>query len=186
MKIRVRKAVREDLPVLRELIEISVRGLQAGDYSSAQIEAALRTVYGVDTQLIVDGTYLVAEVETATEGSTIVGCGGWSKRGTLYGGDQFAAREDLLLDPAHDAAKIRAFFVHPAWARRGIGSAILEACEHAAIAAGFTRLEMGATLSGVPFYAARGYAALENLEAPLGAETSLQIVRMSKNIKPRR
>jgi GNAT superfamily N-acetyltransferase len=186
MKTRVRKALPEDIPILRELIEASVRGLQAGDYSRAQIEAALITVYGVDTQLIADGTYLVAEVENPAEGSTIAGCGGWSKRKTLYGGDQFAEREDRLLDPARDAAKIRAFFVHPAWARRGIGSAILEACERAAIAAGFTRLEMGATLSGVPFYAARGYVALENLEAPLGDGNSLQIVRMTKNIKPRR
>lgn len=186
MKTKLRKALAEEIPVLRELINASVRGLQAGDYSPAQIEAALKTVYGVDTQLIADGTYLVAEVETPTQGSAIAGCGGWSKRKTLYGGDQFAAREDLLLDPAHDAAKIRAFFVHPAWARRGIGSAILEACEHAAIAAGFTRLEMGATLSGVPFYAARGYVALENLEAPLGDGSSLPIVRMAKNIKPLR
>jgi GNAT superfamily N-acetyltransferase len=186
MQIQVRKALAEDIPVLRELIEASVRGLQAGDYSPAQIEAALKTVYGVDTQLIADGTYLVAEVETPTEGSIIIGCGGWSKRRTLYGGDQFAAREDRLLDPARDAAKIRAFFVHPAWARRGIGSAILEACEHAAIAAGFARLEMGATLSGVPFYTAKGYVALENLQAPLGPESSLQIVRMTKNINPSR
>ncbi len=186
VKIQVRKALPEDVPILRELIDASVRGLQAGDYSPAQIEAALKTVYGVDTLLIADGTYLVAEVETPSEGATIVGCGGWSKRMTLYGGDQFAAREDSLLAPARDAAKIRAFFVHPAWARRGIGSAILEACEQAATAAGFARLEMGATLSGVPFYAARGYVALENLEAPLGDEKCLQIVRMAKNLTPQR
>jgi GNAT superfamily N-acetyltransferase len=186
MKLRVRKALPEDIPILRELIDASVRGLQAGDYSPAQIEEALKTVYGVDTQLIADGTYLVAEGEPPVEGVTIAGCGGWSKRKTLYGGDQFAAREDSLLDPARDAAKIRAFFVHPAWARRGIGSAILEACERAATAAGFTRLEMGATLSGVPFYAVRGYAALENLEAPLGDGGSLQIVRMAKNLAPQR
>jgi GNAT superfamily N-acetyltransferase len=160
MKLRVRKALPEDIPILRELIDASVRGLQAGDYSPAQIEEALKTVYGVDTQLIADGTYLVAEGEPPVEGVTIAGCGGWSKRKTLYGGDQFAAREDSLLDPARDAAKIRAFFVHPAWARRGIGSAILEACERAATAAGFTRLEMGATLSGVPFYAVRGLCGL--------------------------
>ncbi len=161
MAIRIRLADSRDIPLLRELIEASVRGLQAGDYSPAQLESALRTVYGVDTQLISDGTYFAAEETEASgaEGSTeksrgaalLVGCGGWSKRKTLYGGDQFAAREDSLLDPATDAAKIRAFFVHPAWARRGIGGMILEACEAAAFAAGFRRLEMGATLDGDSF-----------------------------------
>jgi GNAT superfamily N-acetyltransferase len=101
----------------------------------------------------------------------------------LYGGDQYAAREDSLLDPARDAAKVRAFFVHPDWARRGIGGLILETCEEAAKAAGFTRLEMGATLSGVAFYKAKGYTALENLEAPLGNEEVLPIVRMAKEFK---
>jgi GNAT superfamily N-acetyltransferase len=113
----------------------------------------------------------------------IVGCGGWSKRKTLYGGDQYAAREDSLLDPARDAAKIRAFFVHPQWARRGIGGLILEACENAAREAGFTRLEMGATLSGVAFYRAKGYAASDSLEVPLGNGEVLPIVRMAKEIK---
>jgi GNAT superfamily N-acetyltransferase len=114
----------------------------------------------------------------------IVGCGGWSKRKTLYGGDVWAAREDSLLNPAKDAAKIRAFFVHPAWARRGIGSLILEACETAALKAGFTRFEMGATLTGVPLYQARGYTALEELAVPLGDGLSLPIVRMEKQIPP--
>ena len=145
-----------------------MRGLQAEDYSPAQIEGALKSVYGVDSQLIADGTYLVAEVFESPDNSVIAGCGGWSKRKTLYGGDQYAAREDSLLDPARDPAKIRAFFVDPAWVRRGIGSLILEACENAARKAGFTRLEMGATLSGVAFYRAKGYAALEELEVPLG------------------
>jgi GNAT superfamily N-acetyltransferase len=110
----------------------------------------------------------------------IVGCGGWSKRKTLYGGDQWTGREAALLDPNHDAAKIRAFFVHPAWARRGIGSMILDACERAARAAGFTRFEMGATLTGVHLYRARGYVALENLEVPLENGEALPIVRMEK------
>src|SRR5271163_494918 len=118
MNIRVRKAVAADVPALRALIDASVRGLQAEDYSPAQIEGALKSVYGVDSQLIADGTYLVAEVEAATRASPgVAGCGGWSKRKTLYGGDQYAGREDSLLDPSCDAAKIRAFFVHPAWAR---------------------------------------------------------------------
>jgi GNAT superfamily N-acetyltransferase len=185
--IQIRQATAADVPRLREVIEASVRGLQAADYSPAQIEGALKSVYGVDTQLIADGTYLVAEVSESQEQESqkpeIVACGGWSKRKTLYGGDQYAAREDSLLDPARDAARIRAFFVHPDWARRGIGGLILEACETAAREAGFTRLEMGATLSGVAFYRSKGYTALENLEAPLGKGEVLPIVRMAKEFK---
>jgi|SRR5580704_737286 GNAT superfamily N-acetyltransferase len=179
-KIRIREATPADVPRLRQVIEASVRGLQAEDYSPAQIEGALKSVYGVDSQLIADGTYLVAEVSVSQNGSEIVGCGGWSKRKTLYGGDQYAAREDSLLDPARDAAKIRAFFVHPDWARRGIGGLILEACENAAGKAGFTRLEMGATLSGVAFYSAKGYRAVENQEVPLDNGQTLPIVKMVK------
>src|SRR5947199_6022013 len=112
--IHLRLAVPEDVPVLRELIVASVRGLQAEDYTPAQIEGALKTVYGVDSQLIADGTYFAVE-NLATGAREIVACGGWSKRRTLYGGDQYSGREDSLLDPSRDAAKIRAFFVHPAW-----------------------------------------------------------------------
>src|ERR1700722_14182341 len=183
MKIHIRLAEARDILSLRQLIEASVRGLQAGDYSAAQLEGALQTVYGVDSQLIADGTFFAAEEIASAEKPVLVGCGGWSQRKTLYGGDQFARREDSLLDPATDAAKIRAFFVHPAWARRGIGGMILEACENAARAAGFTRLEMGATLSGVAFYRAKGYAALENLQVPLSNGEMLPIVRMAKEIK---
>jgi GNAT superfamily N-acetyltransferase len=186
MTIRVRLAEASDIPGLRELIAASVRGLQRKDYSPAQLESALRTVYGVDTQLIADGTYFAAEeVEPLMESSRpplLIGCGGWSKRKTLYGGDQVAGREDSLLDPAVDAAKIRAFFVHPAWARRGIGGMILEACEAAAVVAGFRRLEMGATLTGIPFYRAKGYAELESVEVPLENGLTLPIVRMEKEI----
>ncbi len=186
--IHLRKAVAADVPRLRELIEASVRVLQAEDYSSAQIEGALQSVYGVDSQLIADGTYLVAEVFNSQSPELqsqpeIVACGGWSKRKTLYGGDQYAAREDSLLDPARDAAKIRAFFVHPNWARRGVGSSILKACEDAASAAGFTRLEMGATLSGVAFYKAKGYSAVENQEVPLDNGETLPILKMAKEFK---
>jgi len=180
--IHIRKATTEDVPRLREIIEASVRGLQAGDYSPAQIEGALQSVYGVDTQLIADGTYFAAEAAAGDLQRLIVACGGWSKRRTLYGGDQFAGREDSLLDPASDAAKIRAFFVHPDWARRGIGSMILDACENAAAEAGFKSLEMGATLSGVPFYRAKGYTSVENQEAPLSNGESLPIVRMTKDL----
>ena len=178
MDIHIRLATPTDIPLLRELIDASVRGLQAGDYTPAQIEAALKTVYGVDSQLIADGTYFVAE----TKNAEIVGCGGWSKRKTLFGGDQWSERRNALLDPKYDAAKIRAFFVHPAWARRGVGTMILEACETAAKAAGFARLEMGATLSGVPFYRAKGYEALENLDVPLRDGESMIVVRMAKNV----
>jgi len=191
MTVRIRLAEAGDIPLLRELIEASVRGLQAGDYSAAQLEGALRTVYGVDTQLIADGTYFAAEeMEAAggkwlgaksSGGALLVGCGGWGKRKTLFGGDQFAGREDSLLDPARDAAKIRAFFVHPAWARRGVGGMILAACEAAAWEAGFRRLEMGATLTGVPFYRAKGYAELEAAEVPLGDGLTLPIVVMGKS-----
>jgi GNAT superfamily N-acetyltransferase len=182
MNIKIRKAVAADIPRLQEVIEASVRGLQAGDYTPAQIDGALKSVYGVDSQLIADGTYFAAEV-TESDQTQIVACGGWSQRRTLYGGDQFAGREDSLLDPSRDAAKIRAFFVHPQWARRGIGSMILEACENAAFAAGFTKLEMGATLSGVAFYRAKGYEEIEKQAASLANGESLPIVRMAKEIE---
>ena len=189
---RLRRAVVQDIPVLESLIDASVRGLQAQDYSPAQIESALKSVYGVDSQLIADGTYLLVETESdplgpqarsALSGSLIVGCGGWSKRKTLYGGDHWTERQDELLDPLKDAAKIRSFFIHPAWARHGIGGLILEACETAARSAGFTRFEMGATLTGVPFYLAKGYTALEHLQVPLAGGGSLPIVRMAKAVQ---
>jgi GNAT superfamily N-acetyltransferase len=181
--IRIRHATVADIPALTTLIDLSVRGLQAQDYSPAQIELALKSVYGVDTQLIADGTYFIAEaITTGHSAPVLAGCGGWSKRKTLYGGDAWTRREDDLLDPASDAAKIRAFFVHPDWARRGIGTMILEACEAAAKAAGFTRCEMGATLTGVPFYRSKGYAELERLDAPLPGGESLAVIRMAKRL----
>jgi len=179
MTFSVRRATMDDIPRLRKLIEASVRGLQTEDYSAAQIDGALRSVYGVDSQLIADGTYFVAE-QALENGLLIVGCGGWSKRRTLYGGDQYRGREDSLLDPKRDGAKIRAFFVHPKWARRGIGGLILQVCEEAARSAGFTRLEMGATLSGIAFYRAKGYVEVENEAVPLGDGETLPIVKMAK------
>ena len=174
----LRQAEPADITSLRRLIDASVRGLQARDYSASQIESALSSVYGVDSQLIADGTYFVVQANGAA--GVIVACGGWSKRKTLYGGDVWKAREDTLLDPQKDAAKIRAFFVHPDWVRRGLGTMLLEACERAAVAAGFQRFEMGATLSGVPLYRARGYVALEDMGVPLANGESLPIVRMEK------
>jgi GNAT superfamily N-acetyltransferase len=187
---RIRQAFTADVPVLAKLIDASVRGLQTEDYTASQIEGALATVYGVDTQLIADETYFVVEADSAApnlneqaqEALTIIACGGWSKRKTLYGADHCAGREDSLLNPQRDAARIRAFFVHPAWTRRGIGSMILGACEAAAMAAGFKRFEMGATLTGVLLYKARGYVALENLAVPLPDGESLPIVRMEKRV----
>jgi len=178
-RFQIRLATAEDVPVLRELIRASVRGLQAEDYSAEQLECALETVYGVDSQLIADGTYFAVE---AVPERVIVGCGGWSKRKTLYGGDVWRGREDSLLDPKTQPAKIRAFFVDPEWARNGIGGMILEACEAAAKEAGFRSLEMGATLTGVPFYAAKGYAEGERLEVPMRDGLTLPIVRMTKEI----
>ena len=180
MPLTLRPATPADVPRMREVIEASVRGLQPNFYSPTQIEGALKHVYGVDSQLIADGTYFAVE-DTSLTPPLIVACGGWSKRKTLYGGDQYAGREDSLLNPARDAAKIRAFFVHPDWARRGIGAMILQACEQAARAEGFTRMEMGATLSGVAFYRAMGYADAEEQQVPLGEGTeTLPILHMTK------
>jgi GNAT superfamily N-acetyltransferase len=173
--MKLRLAVPSDIPALTGLIAASVRVLQAADYSEAQREGALRSVFGVDTQLIADETYFVAEMD-----GIAVACGGWSKRKTLFGADHCAGREDSLLDPLKDAAKIRAFFVHPEWARRGIGTKVLEACESAAGAAGFTRFEMGATLTGVALYKARGYREVERIGVPLENGEFLPIVRMEK------
>jgi len=184
-----------EIPILRELIEASVRELQPQDYTPAQIESALETVFGVDSQLIEDGTYFVAETKVVDGESkaektggvknvraswTIAGCGGWSKRKTLYGSDHWTGREDALLDPKRDAAKIRAFFIHPAWARQGIGSKILEACEIAASTAGFTSYEMGATLTGAKLFGVKGYVAVERIEVPLKGGLTLPEVRMTK------
>jgi GNAT superfamily N-acetyltransferase len=198
VEIRIRKAATTDIPVLRRLIEASVRELQVEDYTPAQMEGALESVFGVDSQLIADGTYLVAETRivdalpvaenTAGEknpgsGWVIAGCGGWSKRKTLYGSDHWTGREDTLLDPKRDAAKIRAFFIHPEWARRGVGSKILAACEIAARAAGFTSYEMGATLTGAKLFGAKGYVAVEKIEIPLKNGLSLPVIHMAKRAK---
>ena len=167
----------DDIPVIETLISLSVRGLQAAYYSGAQMEAALGSVFGVDRQLIRDGTYFVVENE-----NDIIGCGGWSKRKTLFGSDHQTNRDDAELDPSVDSARIRAFFIHPASARRGVGRAILDECEKAIRAAGFKSVELAATLSGVAFYAACGYISGERLDVPLPNGLSLEIVRMMKEL----
>ena len=171
----IRLATEADVPTLEQLIKESVRVLQVPDYTVEQRETALRMVYGVDTQLIHDGTYFAVEAE-----GKIVGCGGWSRRKTLYGGDHHASREDALLNPETDPARIRAFFVRPGWERRGIGSAILRASEAAGVAEGFTQFELGSTLTGVPFYGAHGYAEIEHIDVALTNGVILQVVRMTK------
>lgn len=179
---QLRIASEDDIPALHALIEASVRVLQAGDYTPAQMEGALGTVLGVDTQLIRDRTYFVAE--TAGEPRRMAGCGGWSCRRTLFGADCAAVREPELLDPATEAAKVRAIFVHPDFARQGLGSLILETVEDAARAAGFRRFEMGSTLTGVPLYRLKGYVEIERITVPLGNGEVLPVVRMVKNSEP--
>jgi GNAT superfamily N-acetyltransferase len=178
--VRIRLASVEDLPALRELIPVSARALSRGYYSPEQTESAIRHVFGSDSRLIADGTYFAAE-----ENGTLAGCGGWSRRRTLYGGDQMKAAEDPLLDPATEAARIRAFFVHPAFARRGVGSRILEACMGAAWAAGFRRMELASTLPGVPFYEAFGFQKREPIAVPMPDGLTLPVIRMERALDER-
>jgi GNAT superfamily N-acetyltransferase len=176
-KFRLRVATTEDVAGIRGLIEASVRGLQAEDYSAAQIEGALATVFTVDSRLIEDGTYFVAFAEDGE----LAGCGGWSFRKTLYGGDhQVEAIVPERLDPAVDAAKVRAIFVHPDFARQGLGSLILAAAEVAAVKQGFRRFEMGSTLTGVTLYTLKGYREVSRVMVPVGGGEEIEVVRMVK------
>lgn len=174
---RLRLARETDIAALEELIPRSVRALQSAHYSQAQMEAALGPVFGVDRQLIRDGTYFVVEL-----GGTILGCGGWSRRRSLYGGDRGREGDDGLLDPQRDAARVRAFFVHPAWARRGIGRRILAMCEGAIGEAGFRQVDIVATLAGEPLYAAFGYGVVERCEISMAGGLKLPVVRMTKRL----
>lgn len=171
----LRQATSADIPGLRSLIDASVRELSRGYYSDAQIESALRHVFGPDTQLIADGTYYVIP---ATDG--FAASGGWSRRRTLYGGDQMKGPEDPLLDPELEPARIRAFYVHPAWARQGLGRQLLEHCSRAAREAGFHRLELMATLPGMPLYSAMGFTPLEETTTVLPDGVDLPMVRMGR------
>jgi GNAT superfamily N-acetyltransferase len=173
----IRKAALDDRGAIEQLIGASVRSLSRADYSSEQIEVALKTVFGVDTNLILDGTYFVAE-----SGSELIGCGGWSKRKTLFGGDQYATRDSSELDPASDAAKIRAFFVHPNHARKGVARAILLACESEATACGFHSLELMATLPGLKLYRACGYKEDDRVAYDLVDGVTIEFVPMRKEL----
>ena len=171
----LRKAALRDRAALERLIARSARGLGCAHYTNQMIEAALGAVFGVDSQLIRDGTYFVVEAQ-----GKIVGCGGWSRRRTLFGGDAHAQRDAAELDPAKDAAKMRAFFVDPAHARKGIATAILERCEAEARARGFARFELMATLPGIEFYRSHGYVPGVPVQYPLGSGVTIEFVPMAK------
>ena len=173
----LRLACESDIPALETLIPLSARSLQSPHYSQAQIDAALGPIFGVDRQLIRDGTYFVVEHD-----GTIIGCGGWSRRRSLYGGDNGRPTEDDLLDPHQDPARVRAFFIHPAWARRGIGRSIMLACEQAIKLAGFNTVEIVATLAGEPLYTSFGYGVAERYEISMAGGLSLPVVRMTKQL----
>jgi GNAT superfamily N-acetyltransferase len=177
MSWHLRPATPADSAEIQVLIGRSIRALGASDYSSEQIEAALQGAFGLDSQLIADGTYFVVE-----SAGRLLGCGGWSYRRTLFGGDARAGRDAGTLDPSTDAAKIRAFFVDPTAARRGIGSALLDHCEAEARRHGFRRAEMMATLPGVRLYEARGYVPGARVHYPVGPGLSIEFVPMSKSL----
>lgn len=176
--MRLRPARHVDIPALQELIAASVLQLSHGFYTPDQAASGLKYVFGVDTQLIDDGSYFVIEDD---EG--IAAAGGWSRRRTLYGGDQFKAVEDPPLDPATEAARIRAFFVAPRAARRGLGRQLYDACAAAALDAGFTRLELVATMPGLPLYKALGFEMHEEYAVHLPDGVDLPVARMSKRLE---
>jgi GNAT superfamily N-acetyltransferase len=169
----------EDIPALEAVMDAAIAELQKGFLTPAQI-AASRTIMGLDRQLVADGTYFVVEAPD-TDGGTIAGCGGWSRRATLYGGDHTPGRDPELLDPAKDAARVRAMYTHPAFARRGVGRLILRLCEAAAKAEGFSRLELMGTLSGRPLYESYGFQAIEDIVDDRGGEP-VPLTRMGKAI----
>ena len=173
----IRLATLDDRQAISELIAESARQLSREQYSDAQIEAAIATVFGVDSDLIADGTYFVAESL-----GVMVGCGGWSRRKTLFGGDQYASRDAGYLDPHSEPAKIRAFFIHPAHARKGIARAILSRCETEARAHGFWALELMATLPGIAFYRSCGFSQMGNYDLELTANLKLELVPMRKEL----
>lgn len=175
LPVVLRRALHDDIPALNALIARSARALSRGFYSEQQIDSLVRHVFGVDSNLVADGTYLVAE-----SGDAIAGCGGWSRRRTLYGGDQRPVGSIDWLDPARDAAKIRAFFVAPEFSRRGIGRQLLDVCAREAGTAGFTRLELMATLPGVPLYEACGFTRICDVTDVLPDGVAITFVHMER------
>lgn len=179
MSFTIRKATIKDQSAIADLIAESVRGLSKEDYDAEQIELSIKTVFGVDTELIADETYFVVE----TKEGKLAGCGGWSKRKTLYGASIYTeSRDSDLLNPEIEPAKIRAFFIHPEFARKGIGTLILETCEQEAKASGFKSAEMMATLPGVRLYAVRGYDGDEQVKVPIGENEDIICIKMRKNL----
>lgn len=176
MDYQLRPATVADEPILRDLIARSIRELGAGDYTPEQIEAALLGAFGVDTALIRDQTYFVIEAESGE----IVGCGGWSRRKTLFGSDTRESRDDSWLDPAVDAARIRAFFIDGRHARRGLGRMLLDRCENDAARAGFTQFALMATLPGKRLYEVCGYLSDAAIEHPLPGGLHITFVPMTK------
>jgi GNAT superfamily N-acetyltransferase len=170
-----RLAVIADVPALTALMDSAIAELQRGFLDDAQIESS-RAIMGIDTQLVEDGTYFVVEID-----GEIAGCGGWSRRATLYGGDHTPGRDSQLLDPAVDAARVRAMYTHPRFARRGVGRLVLSLCEQAAAREGFTRLELMSTLSGEPLYTAYGFEPVERLVDSTGG-APVPIIRMQKPV----
>ena len=166
-----------DIPALENLIPLSARVLQTFHYSREQIEAAIGPIFGVDRQLIEDRTYFVIEI-----GDQLIGCGGWSRRQTLFGSDQARTEPDPELDPSRDAARLRAFFVHPEWARRGLGRALLRACEAGMVERRFICAELVATLPGELLYQAFGYRVLDRFDIPMRDGLRLPVVRMGKQL----
>jgi GNAT superfamily N-acetyltransferase len=175
--LETRLATEQDLPALRALMDAAIGTLQSGFLTPAQITAS-RHIMGLDTQLIADGTYYLA-----TRDGALAGCGGWSRRNTLYGGDHSPGRDAALLDPARDAARIRAMYTSPAHARRGIGRLILSVCEQAAASEGFTRVELAGTLSGEPLYVQAGYHPIRRFEDARGG-TPVPLILMGKTLNP--
>jgi GNAT superfamily N-acetyltransferase len=178
MGYSIRKAKLEERSAIQQLIADSARGLSRAEYTDAQIEAAIATVFGVDTSLIEDETYFVVE-----EAGQLIGCGGWSKRRTLYGGDQYAHRDVGYVDPNSEPARIRAFFVHPDHARKGVARAIIERCEDEARASGFRALELLSTMPGVKFYESCGYVSQGDFELELRDDIRLEFVPMRKEFR---
>jgi GNAT superfamily N-acetyltransferase len=174
-----RQAGPDDIAALEIVMAAAIAELQKGFLTPAQIEAS-RMIMGLDRQLVADGTYFIVEALDG-EGVRIAGCGGWSRRATLYGGDHSPGRDPELLDPAKDAARVRAMYTHPDFARRGVGRRILELCEAAAKAEGFTRLELMGTMSGRPLYESYGFEAIEDILDDRGGEP-VPLVRMGKAI----